>query len=63
MNGFTILAGAWQALAEKGEVDKDQADKHSRIYDFLATCDREDLSILYDSGAFNCFANTINDDY
>lgn len=36
-----------------GEIDKETADKEIRIYDFLATCDTEDICRMVDSSAFN----------
>ena len=33
--------------------DKDSAEKSIRIYEFLATCDKDDLCQMVDSSAFN----------
>lgn len=36
-----------------GTIDKDSAEKSIRIYEFLATCDKDDLCQMVDSSAFN----------
>lgn len=53
MNGYTILAESYKKLMNEGEIEKDYAEKHIRIYNFLANCDADDLCILVDSSAFN----------
>lgn len=53
MNGFTMLADSYRKLARDGEITEEQAEKKTRIYEFLATCDNEDKSTLYRSSAFN----------
>ena len=35
------------------KIDKETADKEIRVYDFLATCDSDDLCRMVDSSAFN----------
>ena len=53
MNGFTIMADSYRILMEQGEIDKETAEKKIRIYEFLATCDTDDLCSMVDSSAFN----------
>jgi hypothetical protein len=53
MNGYTMMADSYRMLAEQGKIDKDIADKEIRIYDFLATCDKDDICRMVDSSAFN----------
>lgn len=53
MNGYTMMADSYRALAEQGKIDKETADKEIRIYDFLATCDSDDIFRMVDSSAFN----------
>ena len=40
-------------LREKGKVDKEDAEKEIRIYEFLSTCDSDDICRMVDSTAFN----------
>ena len=53
MNGYNLMSNSWEKLAAEGKVSKEDAAKHCRIYDFLSECDKEDINILIDSGAFN----------
>lgn len=53
MNGYTLMAESYKKLVETGKIEKEVADKEIRIYDFLATCDSDDICRLADSGAFN----------
>ena len=53
MNGYTMLAESYKKLMNEGKVEKEVAEKHIRIYEFLATCDIDDLCIMVDSSAFN----------
>ncbi|PBG44779.1 hypothetical protein, partial [Clostridioides difficile] len=48
-----MMADSHRKLVEDGELDKEVADKEILIYDFLATCDRDDLCRMVDSPAFN----------
>ncbi|WP_095889561.1 hypothetical protein [Clostridioides difficile] len=48
-----MMADRYRKLVEDGELDKEVADKESRIYDFLATSDSDDLCRMVDSSAFN----------
>lgn len=53
MNGYIMLSESVSMLAEQGKIDKKTAEKAIRIYEFLATCDIDDLCIMVDSTAFN----------
>lgn len=53
MNGYTMMADNYRHLMEQGKIDKKTAEKEIRIYDFLATCDSDDICRMVDSSAFN----------
>lgn len=53
MNGFEMMADSYRKLASEGKITKEQAEKDCKAYDFLATCDDEDICNLFDSSAFN----------
>ena len=53
MNGYAIIASNYRKLLERGEIDRETAEKEIKIYDFLASCDADDLYRLVDSSAFN----------
>ena len=53
MNGYTMMADSYKMLMEQGKIDKETAEKSIRIYEFLATCDKDDLCQMVDSSAFN----------
>ena len=53
MNGYEIMAASYRQMEKQGRIDKETADKEIRIYDFLATCDSDDLCRMVDSSAFN----------
>ena len=53
MNGFVLMADSYRKAAGEGKINKEQAEKQARVYDFLGTCDTDDLYTLFDSTAFN----------
>lgn len=53
MNGYEMMADSYRQLVKQGKIDKETADKAIRVYDFLATCDSDDLCRMVDSSAFN----------
>lgn len=53
MNGYTMLAESYKKLMNESKIEKEVAEKHIRVYEFLATCDIDDLCIMVDSSAFN----------
>lgn len=58
MNGFKLMADSYRKASTEGKIDKEQADKDIRIFDFLATCDDDDFYRLFDSSAFNEIAKS-----
>ena len=53
MNGYEIMSNSYKKAAEEGKISKETAEKECRIFDFLATCDEDDIYKLFDSSAFN----------
>lgn len=53
MNGYEMMADSYRQLVKQGKIDKETADRDIRVYDFLATCDSDDLCRMVDSSAFN----------
>lgn len=53
MNGYEMMADSYRQLVKQGKIDKETADREVRVYDFLATCDSDDLCRMVDSSAFN----------
>ena len=53
MNGYEMMADSYRQLVRQGKIDKETADREIRVYDFLATCDSDDLCRMVDSSAFN----------
>lgn len=53
MNGYEMIADSYRQLVKQGKIDKETADREIRVYDFLATCDSDDLCRMVDSSAFN----------
>ena len=53
MNGYEMMADSYRQLVKQGKIDKETADKEIRVYDFLATCDSDDLCRMVDSSAVN----------
>ena len=53
MNGYTLMADSYRKAMEQGNIEKEVAEKKIRIYEFLATCDKDDICSMVDSSAFN----------
>lgn len=53
MNGYIMMAESYKKLMNVEKIDKETAEKEIRIYEFLATCDGDDLCRMVDSSAFN----------
>lgn len=53
MNGFILMAESMRKAAAEGTINTVEAEKKARIYEFLATCDTDDIYTLFDSTAFN----------
>lgn len=53
MNGYEMMADSYRQLVKQGKIDEETADREIRVYDFLATCNSDDLCRMADSSAFN----------
>ena len=58
MNGYELMSNSYRKAAEEGKISKGTAEKECRIFDFLATCEEEDICRLFDSSAFNEIAKS-----
>ena len=58
MNGFKLMAETYREELAKGEITQEEATRKCRVYDFLGTCDQDDLYNLFDSSAFNEIAKS-----
>lgn len=47
------MADSYRKLLEQDKIDKETAEKEIRIYDFLSTCDSDDICRMVNSSAFN----------
>lgn len=57
MNGFALMADSYRKLLDNPNPEqKAEAERHIRMYDFLATCNQDDFYTLFDSSAFNDIA-------
>ena len=53
MDGFKVMAESYRKAAEEGKISKEEAAKDCRIFDFLSSCDQDDICRMFDSSAFN----------
>ena len=53
MNGYTMMADSYRQLVKQGKIDKETADREIRVYDFLATCDSDDLCRMVEMAVKN----------
>lgn len=53
MNGYTLMADSYRKLMNEGKIDEETANAEIRIYEFLASCNQDDLCRMIDSSAFN----------
>lgn len=53
MNGYILMADSYRKAAEQGKIPPDKAEKQARVFDFLGTCDKDDIYTLFNSSAFN----------
>lgn len=58
MNGFTMMAESYRKAAAEGKITEEQAEKDCKAFDFLSSCDDDDINNLFDSGAFNEIAKS-----
>lgn len=53
MNGYKIISEGYRKASAEGLISQEEADKMTRLYDFIATLDQEDLFNLFDSSICN----------
>lgn len=53
MSGYSLMIESYKSLVERGVLTQEEADKKIRLYEFLESCDDEDINELFDSSAFN----------
>lgn len=53
MNGFKVMADSYRALVKEGKLSESDAKREIEVYEFLATCNRDDFYRFVDSSAFN----------
>ena len=53
MDGYKMMADTYRKAADEGKITREQADKECKIFDFLSSCDQDDIFKLFDSSAFN----------
>lgn len=54
MNGYEILVQGYKKLVETGQIEMDEETKsYIKVYEFLASCNKEEKKMLFESGAFN----------
>lgn len=58
MNGFELMAESYRKIASEGNMAAAEAEKKCKAFDFLASCDEEDIYNLFDSSAFNEIAKS-----
>lgn len=58
MNGYELMSNSYKKAAAEGKISIETAEKECRIFDFLATCDEDDICKLFDSSAFNEIAKS-----
>ena len=57
-NGYSVCRDMIKKLKAQGKIDAKEADRKIKIYDFLSTCNQEELYLLMDSGAFTDIIDT-----
>lgn len=53
MNGYKMTAEAYKKLRGNSKLDQADVESNIKVLDFLATCTKEDIYNLFNSGAFN----------
>lgn len=53
MSGYRLMIESYKSLVGRGVFTQEEADKKIRLYEFLESCDDEDINELFDSSAFN----------
>lgn len=49
MDGYETMSESYKILMQRGEIEKEAAEKAIRVYDFLAGCDTDDLCEMSDA--------------
>ena len=55
MNGYETMSENYKILMQRGEIEKEAAEKAIRVYDFLAGCDTDDLCCEPHMTKVTCF--------
>lgn len=58
-NKFEEMAAAARVSAELGEIDPEIAAKDIHVYEFLATCDKHDIRLLYGNTSSHLIAKAV----
>lgn len=53
MNGYKMTADGYRTLRGNSKLDQKDVESNIKTLDFLATCTKEDIYNLFNSGAFN----------
>lgn len=53
MSGYRLMIESYKSLVGRGVFTQEEADKKIRLYEFLESCDDEDIKELFDTSAFN----------
>lgn len=53
MNGYKMTADGYRKLLGNSKLDQADVESNIKTLDFLATCTKEDIYNLFNSGAFN----------
>lgn len=53
MNGYKMTADSYKKLRGNSKLDQADIESNIKTLDFLATCTKEDIYNLFNSGAFN----------
>lgn len=51
--GYLLMADSVKALLERGEIEREEAERKIAVYSFLAECSEQQICDLFDSGVFN----------
>ena len=58
MTFYNTMAADIRQVAKNYRKKADTIEKRARVYDFISTCDKEDVFTLFDSSVFNVIAQT-----
>ena len=57
MNGYDMIVKGLKQAVKNGKISQEDVSRKIEIYEFLATCNNDDLCCLIDSSAFNDIIN------